>query len=875
MKWKKHNILNTLEQLQRFDAYFEEANPQLIAVDTETTGLSFNKNVVVGVSISLDSKQGFYVPLLDWIVDETSRKNTKTEQIFEKGFLRCPWTGGVFTETVRPKEYQVPEEVKRFLEKWLLHSEAQIIMHNAPFDVLMIESTIAIDITDKIWCDTALLKHTVDENTKHGLKETAVLWAEALGFDTAADKEQQEMGASVIRNGGVFNKNNKMIWRTSPDIMGKYACQDTILTFGLYEVGISKLINEYGEKQVKWFFEDEVMPLCREVMIPMKRKGAFIDVPYFEEMRIEVETKLEQLESSMYLDLVPFLEDFTLGISLDAAVTQKRLLIALAEREGLTLPLAKTGKPTFAKDAVKKEFERTKHWVWGWANNINDLIIDKNELNALKHQIYLEVTGRKYPFNFKSNDHLRWLLFQKLKLNPKDFPETDGGDISVKAEVLKTVVGDKLPVIKKLLLHKKLSKQLSSYILPALELNEDGWLRMDFKQNGTTSGRFACSGGFNLQTLPKVEELDRCRKCDAKNPQITQTIKILANMDCDKCGYHEEDIFTPSAIKAGFIAPPGFKIINADFSSLEPKCFAEMSGDSKLKAVYLDNLDLYSKIYCDMEDTEGKYSPNPKDANFLKKVRNDLRSMVKPVVLGIPYGARAWQTAKLMNFTTTILRGDDEVEVVDAKQGAAFREKYLDTYPDLRKYMMKQELDAQTYGYVETILGRRRHFKWAKKVGALLLKSKLSYEDFLDTPKKQLRTNHFNDIMNAQMLHKLLLDNNVGLRDKKGVPRQWDFICTVFGEELNNAKNFPIQGLAAHIANRSMLELARYLKDRKLKGSIILQVHDEVTTLASEQDAEEVAKYQQLAMENNECTKLISIPMGAEPIICNNLKDSK
>src|SRR5690606_33043742 len=126
------------------------------------------------------------------------------------------------------------------------------------------------------------------------------------------------------------------------------------------------------------------------------------------------------------------------------------------------------------------------------------------------------------------------------------------------------------------------------------------------------------SGGFNLQTLPKVEELDKCHKCESKNINVEYSIKLLADMKCLDCDHTELDILCPSAIKSGFIAPPGYKIINADYSSLEPRCFAVMSSDDKIKDVYRKNLDLYSQIYCTMFPDGKNYSANPEDSNFLK-----------------------------------------------------------------------------------------------------------------------------------------------------------------------------------------------------------------------------------------------------------------
>jgi DNA polymerase-1 len=395
-------------------------------------------------------------------------------------------------------------------------------------------------------------------------------------------------------------------------------------------------------------------------------------------------------------------------------------------------------------------------------------------------------------------------------------------------------------------------------------------------QHGTVSGRFACGGGFNLQTLPKVEDISSCKKCGSKDVTVVHPIKLLAVAWCNECNHLEEDILCPSAIKEGFIAPEGMKIVNADYSSLEPRCFAYMSGDPKLKEVYLANLDLYSKIYCDMEDREGKYSADPKAPNFLKKLAPALRDMVKPVVLGIPYGARGPQVANLMGYKKLVEYGGEVKEVLDVQRGWEFRTKYLDTYKSLRGFMEKQEAMTNQLGYVETIVGRRRHFKFSTKVYKLLQASSIDYEEFLDEKRKNLEKMTYKGLLNKQSLKQLGKELGFEVFDaKKGIFRDWNFVRTFYKNELNNAKNFPIQGLGAHLTNRAMLDMTREFKKAGLNAWVCLQVHDEITCYGDDAHLDEVAAIVKRCMENNMYTQLVDIPMIAEPLIANNLKEAK
>jgi DNA polymerase I-like protein with 3'-5' exonuclease and polymerase domains len=890
MKLSKYKLVQTLDDVAALDDFLmEDDKPKFerIAVDTETNGLAFWKDVVIGISLSTDSASGFYIPLLTWAPDTSKPKKKKGETSYPEGQFQCVWSGKLYPENVTQADYQAPDWLAPMLKRWF--RSVQLIMHNAPFDCLMIENNFGVDLSQQVFCDTLLLKHVLDETTSCGLKETALLWQAELGFgaDEAANQEQKELGASVVKNGGTFNKATKHVWRADLDVMAKYAVADTFLTFGVFEVGIEKFFSEYDEKHWQWFFEDEVMPLCREVVIPMKRRGVTINVPHFVEMEQETRLKLQELEAQINQTLSErgLLAGFSKGKSVDKTVTKKRLVEKIIELEGLAYPTTKAKgvlKRSLSKAAVTAAYNQEPHWLWGYLLGEDELRYSKERLGEIKQELYKEIVGRQYHFNIRSGQHLRWLFCDKLKHDATKLPQTDSATKTnpipkMDADVLEEHFLAKYDFVKPILLFKKLDKLYGTYILPAITLNYDGVLYMDMMQHGTVSGRFACGGGFNLQTLPKVEDVSRCKKCGAKDVTVVNPIKLLAVMYCNECNHLEEDVLCPSAIKQGFVPPKGMKIVNADYSSLEPRCFAFMSGDSGLKKVYQDGLDLYSKIYCDMEDKEGRYSPHPKAENFLKKQRNDLRDMVKPVVLGVPYGARGPQTANLMGFKKTIVdwKGNRK-EVLDVERGWEFRDKYLDTYPRLKDYMLTQEAKTNGPGYVETIVGRRRHFKFGPKVFKLLVDSGIDYEEFLDEKRQNLTATSYKGLLNKEGLKALADACGFQLFDaKKGVYRDWAFVRSMYSNELNNSKNFPIQGLGAHITNRAMLEMTREFRRLGLRSWVCLQVHDEITSYSADEHVEQTVEVVRRCMEKNLYTALLDIPMTAEPLVAVNLKEAK
>lgn len=1234
----------------------------LLAIDTETNGLGFWKDVVIGFSISADSNSGWYIPLLTWEADKASlikgkKVNKKPYDIYLEGNFRCIWTGTTYHENVTQQEYQPPELIKNLFKEWVT-SGAQLLLHNAPFDALFIEKNFGFDIAPYIFADTLLMKHVLDENTSKGLKETAILWSEELGVpaEQMANQEQLELGTSVIKNGGKYSKGEKHLWRASLEHMYKYAIADTFLTFGLFEVAMKKFEMEFEEKHYKWFFEEEVMPLCREVVIPMRRQGAAIDIEHFKSLELETKTYLDKLEDSFIKVLGNKLDGFSIGKSQDEEISAVALNKEIIKLEGLQIPLkytkkTDTYKPSLAKDIIKKEYDKNPHWVWAYILGQDEIKYSDEKLEEIRSKLYTQKTGKRYHFNINSAPHLTWLFCDKLGIPRDSLPQTDSAKPekghyipSMKAEVLKDYMLKQHPeIVTPLLRYKKIFKLWNTYMVPAVTKSYNGVLYMDMDQAGTISGRFACRGGFNLQTLPAVEEVDRCPSCKSKNIDVEYDIAILARIKCKDCNHIEEDIVCPSVIKKGFIAPKGMKILNSDYSSLEPRCldpqalvqisgnfkklneievgdfiwtkdgnrkvlnkwystkktkilrtrkgvlesseehrhfvkgkgfipakdikigdviervgmqtilektsielpiypkkvkeaskplekfivdediawmlgafigdgvwagsrrsnyvgicgiiqdgvlnkfidilsaygfvlsawkhrrtkdmmtavfnnawlvdifkntfkvigeeekslrippylfcasktlklaflaglldtdgtfnkkkselsistksrylatdlilflesldieasltigdkkttkrvhelyqiritskwinmlhdmqlqdyqiverkkvggghkvvrehpyeievldikdgeekklvditvegneefvcngmrthncFAYVSGDKKLKEVYWNDLDLYSKVYCDMFDFEKKYSPNPKDENFLKKLAKDKRDLVKVFVLGIPYGARSPQVANLMNLKSKYInKQGKEVEGLDVQGGDRIRAKYLDTYPSLKTYMQNQDTQAITRGYVETLFGRRRHFDFTIPVFQILKQEAsekgMGYFEiidwFLDLRNKDCNTYELSPIMNRKCLEDLLKSLNINLFDvKKNVNRKWDFVRAMFKNEINNAKNFPIQGLGAHIVNRAMLDMTREFKKHGLQTQIFITVHDEISCYVLESEIDKSSQILQNAMEKNIYTDILDVPMIAEPIIANTLKEAK
>jgi DNA polymerase I-like protein with 3'-5' exonuclease and polymerase domains len=189
--------------------------------------------------------------------------------------------------------------------------------------------------------------------------------------------------------------------------------------------------------------------------------------------------------------------------------------------------------------------------------------------------------------------------------------------------------------------------------------------------------------------------------------------------------------------------------------------------------------------------------------------------------------------------------------------------------------MQDRELEALTRGYVETIVGRRRHFAVAPVMYRILNDKGIELEDFI---KAQDKTLNYENLKAFPLDH----DDMVRLSRESKIPYiiwkengWWAFAKHKLKNDLNNAKNFPIQALAAHITNVAMIDISRDLRQHGIDGYVCLQVHDEITVYAKEVHAELAKQIVKKRMEDNWVTRLLDVPMKTEPLIANNLKEAK
>jgi DNA polymerase I len=248
-------------------------------------------------------------------------------------------------------------------------------------------------------------------------------------------------------------------------------------------------------------------------------------------------------------------------------------------------------------------------------------------------------------FNLNSPPQLRVMLYEKLGLSPGK--KTPKGQLSTDASVLEKL-RDQHPVVDALLQWRELDKLNSTYLeaLPRLVDPRDGRVHTSFNQAVAATGRLSSSNP-NLQNIPVRSELGR---------QIRRA-------------------FVPGE--------PGQVLLCADYSQIELRILAHLSGDEGLREAFATGHDIHTA-------TASRVFGLPEDA-----VDPALRSRAKMVNYGLAYGMNAWGLASRLDIAP-----DEAQEIMDA---------YFGAFPTIREYLDRQVDRAIVDGYTETLLGRRRY----------------------------------------------------------------------------------------------------------------------------------------------------------------------
>ncbi|QDZ30335.1 DNA polymerase I [Noviherbaspirillum sp. UKPF54] len=307
----------------------------------------------------------------------------------------------------------------------------------------------------------------------------------------------------------------------------------------------------------------------------------------------------------------------------------------VAENEGLKFIYEKIELPT---SVVLQKIER------------NGVLVDAQLLAAQSHELgmrMLEMERQAYelagqPFNLNSPKQIGEIFFDKLQLPV--VKKTPSGSPSTDEEVLQKLA-ENYPLPKILLDYRGLSKLKSTYTdkLPRMVNPDTGRVHTNYAQAVAVTGRLA-SNDPNLQNIP-------VRTTEGRR------------------------------IREAFIAPAGSVIVSADYSQIELRIMAHISGDENLLRAFAEGEDIHRATAAEIFGVERA------------DVTNEQRRYAKVINFGLIYGMSAFGLASNLG--------------IERAAAQLYIDKYFQRYPAVAQYMADTRTQAKAHGYVETVFGRR------------------------------------------------------------------------------------------------------------------------------------------------------------------------
>ncbi len=385
-----------------------------------------------------------------------------------------------------------------------------------------------------------------------------------------------------------------------------------------------------------------------------------------------------------------------------------------AEDADITLRLHQRLISEFEEAGPKKIFEDVEMPLVPVLSKVerNGALLDAKILGEQSHEHQTRITELEQEvygmageeFNLSSPKQLGKILFEKLGLPV--IKKTKSKTPSTAEEVLQELALD-YPLPKLLLEYRGLAKLKSTYTdkLPTLVNPATGRLHTSYHQAITATGRLS-STDPNLQNIPIKTEAGR-------------------------------------RVRQAFIAPDGYKVLAADYSQIELRIMAHLSGDKNLCEAFSNGLDIHAA-------TAAEVFEEPLD-----RVSPEQRRSAKAINFGLIYGMSAFGLAKQLN--------------IGRKDAQRYIDTYFERYPGVAEYMENIRKEAAEQGYVETILGRRLYLA---------------------------------DINSSNFMRRQAAERT--------------------------AINAPMQGSAADIIKRAMIDVDNWMMAEDIDGKMIMQVHDEL-----------------------------------------------
>lgn len=623
--------------------------------------------------------------------------------------------------------------VVRHLRKVFARRDVRIYGWNLKFDFHVLKR-IGIDVKTDDLFDGMLASWLCDENTPNGLKENTTT---KMGVSQTHFADVTNTIPNEVKKQFGYKANSRVPF----DLVlikdgAPYALDDAFYTW-CNCLGYEK---ELIDEKMDTIYYKMYIPFLK-VLFDMEEQGVTVDVERLEEMGVEMQKDIEELQYKIY-ELAGV--EFNIG----SAQQKAEILFGYEKRD---TPVDSKKIPKAIEGIVSK-----------YKND--ELTLEEVQEKLNKKGFYFDERGKVWKTSNR-NQHLldNSFGFTVTSLTDSGNPSTDSDTIWRISQ--KTYKNNKrkqqgVDMCKYMLEYSKLAKLKTAFVDGILEqLYSDGKTHPNFNQIGTDSGRLSCSNP-NLQQLPKADEEDK---------------------------YQIRSVFIGSVNESG----KRNKIIAIDYHNLEMVCLTHFSGDKNLSEMFANDDDAHGSTAVNMFNLDC----TPVEC---KKKYPHLRQAAKTINFMLMYGGGAgtlYESLRSDHFSPLDLGDKEYLKQYHCKNGVdvaqAFIDKYFQSYSGVASFIRGQKKFAHKYGYVNTILGRKRRLP--------------------DINSKDMKTSSYCERLSV---------------------------------------NSAIQGTAGDITINAQIRVAKEKRLEELGCKMLIQVHDEIVFECPEENCEEAIEIIKWDMEH-------------------------
>ena len=509
-----------------------------------------------------------------------------------------------------------------------------------------------IELKGKMW-DTMIAHYLIQPELRHGIDYMA---------ETILKYQKIHTEELIGKKG----KNQLTMRDLSPQRVYEYACEDADIALRLK----NNLELELRNKECEQLFYNIEMPLM-QVLAEMEINGVCIDATSLKETSKIFSNRLKEAEKDIY-EIAG--EEFNISSPKQVGdilfgklkiidnpkktkswqyVTNEKELEEIKESHSIVGKILEYRKlnSILTERTKKKTAINQMPDLFGFIGEQDDNNSSKQshlevskQMNQLEKEIY-ELAGEK--FKIMSPKQVGTILFDKMKIidNPK---KTETWQYVTNEEILQQLKG-KHEIVEKILNYRETEKLMGTYVdaLPTLVNKKTGHIHTSFNQTVTATGRLSSSDP-NLQNIPVRGE-------DGKE------------------------------IRKVFVPEPGCLFFSADYSQIELRVMAHLSGDENMINVFKEGKDLHAATAATI------YKKS------IDEVTRDERTKSKRANFGIIYGITVFGLAERLDISR-----EESKQLIDG---------FFQTFPKVKDYMDNAIEEARQKGFVETLFGRRRYLK--------------------------------------------------------------------------------------------------------------------------------------------------------------------